>query len=179
VLPDPLHPALVHFPIVLVVLLPLAAGAALWAIRRGVQATRAWLVPVGFGLALSLSSWVAVETGEREEEKVEEVVAESTIDAHADAAERFLALSVALTALLSVGLVANRWGAAARIASVVAAVGLIGAGYQVGHSGGALVYHHGAASAYLDGNPARVGDQDGEGRRTEGGRGRSERDDDP
>ncbi len=46
-LPNPLHPALVHFPIVLMVLLPVSAVVALWAIRRGAQPTRAWLVAVG------------------------------------------------------------------------------------------------------------------------------------
>ena len=33
-LPDPLHPAVVHFPIVLTFLLPLAALGALWRARR-------------------------------------------------------------------------------------------------------------------------------------------------
>ena len=34
-LPDPLHPAVVHFPIVLVFLVPIAAVLAVWVIRRG------------------------------------------------------------------------------------------------------------------------------------------------
>ena len=46
-LPDPLHPAVVHFPIVLMVLLPFVAASALWAIRRGARPVRAWAVPVG------------------------------------------------------------------------------------------------------------------------------------
>ena len=36
-LPDPLHPAVIHFPIVLMVLLPLVAAWALWTIRRGAR----------------------------------------------------------------------------------------------------------------------------------------------
>jgi len=35
--------------------------------------------------------------------------------------------------------------------ATVAAFGLLAAGIQVGHSGGDLVYEHGAASAYVDG----------------------------
>ncbi len=148
-LPNPLHPALVHFPIVLMVLLPIAAVVALWAIRRGAQATRAWLVPTAVALALTLSAWVAVETGEDQEDRVERVVSEKVIDTHAEAAERFLLLSVAMAGLAAVGLLRNQAGSAARVVTVVAAAGLMFAGYQVGHTGGDLVYQHGAASAYV------------------------------
>jgi hypothetical protein len=137
-------------------------------------------VPAAFALALTLSAWVAVETGEEEEERVEAVVAESTIDAHADAAERFLFLSVAMAGLVSGGLLRNRVGAAARVVSVFAAVGLLFAGYQVGHTGGALVYQHGAASAYLDSTGAAVDQGAGDEKGVADGadRTRSEDDDD-
>jgi len=38
------------------------------------------------------------------------------------------------------------------VAGTVGALALVGAGYQVGHTGGKLVYQYGAASAYTDGN---------------------------
>src|SRR5512134_1820528 len=85
-LPSPLHPAVVHFPIVLVFLLPVAALAALWAIHRGSRPLRAWLVPTGVAAALALSSWVAVETGEQQEDKAEAAVSESLIHSHEEAA---------------------------------------------------------------------------------------------
>ena len=47
-LPNPLHPAVVHFPIVFMFLLPISAGVALWAIRRGANPLKAWAVPVAF-----------------------------------------------------------------------------------------------------------------------------------
>jgi uncharacterized membrane protein len=59
-LPNPLHPAIVHFPIVLAFQLPIFALGALWAIRHGARFRRAWLVPVALSAALVLSSWVAV-----------------------------------------------------------------------------------------------------------------------
>jgi hypothetical protein len=37
------------------------------------------------------------------------------------------------------------------------AVGIVATGVQVGHSGGLLVYRHGAASAYTDALPGRDG----------------------
>ena len=45
-LPNPLHPAVVHFPIVLAVLMPLFVIGALWAIRRGAAPLRAWSLPL-------------------------------------------------------------------------------------------------------------------------------------
>ena len=66
---DPLHPAVVHFPVVLAFLLPLFAAGALWAIRRGAAPRRAWLLPIAGAAALALSAWVAVETGEAQTER--------------------------------------------------------------------------------------------------------------
>ena len=42
-LPDPLHPAVVHLPIALAVLVPLLAAGGLLAIRSGFLPARAWL----------------------------------------------------------------------------------------------------------------------------------------
>jgi len=148
VLPDPLHPAVVHFPIVLMVLLPFMAASALWAIRRGARPARAWAVPVAAAAALTLSSWVAVETGEGQEEKVEPVVAEAALHRHEEDAERFLLLSGVLLVITAAGLLRGVPGRAARLGATVGALGLVALGAQVGHSGGNLVYRDGAASAY-------------------------------
>jgi len=149
VLPDPLHPAVVHFPIVLVVLLPLVVFAALWAIRRGARPARAWAIPVAFSALLLVSAWAALKTGEGQEERVEEVVPEEALHAHEESAERFLALSGVLLVVMGAGLIGGGVGQAARIVATAGAVGLVVAGVAVGHSGGELVYRHGAASAYV------------------------------
>ena len=159
-IPQPLHPAVVHFPIVFVVLLPIAAAIALLAIRRGLPARQTWLPVVGLAAALTAVSWIAVQTGEREEEAVEEVVVRSAIHDHEESAELFFPLTIATLALFSVGLVAGRTGQVVRIAAVLAALGLSVAGYRVGHSGGELVYEYGAASAYADAGTAQGNDDD-------------------
>jgi uncharacterized membrane protein len=161
-LPDPLHPAVVHFPIVLMVLLPLAAVGALWAISRGVRPAKAWAVPLAAAAALTASSWVAVETGEGEEEKVEQVVAESSLHGHEEAAERFLLLSGAVLALAAAGLLRGVPGGLARLGATAGALGLVVLGVRVGHSGGNLVYRDGAASAYTAGSPGAEVAADGE-----------------
>jgi uncharacterized membrane protein len=166
-LPDPLHPAVVHFPIVLAVLLPFIATGALWAIRRGARPLKAWATPVGVAAALTLSSWVAVETGEREEAKVEPVVAKSLFHQHEEQAERFLVLSGVLLVITAAGLLRGASGRAARLGAIVGAVGLMVLVAQVGHSGGTLVYRDGAASAYTGGASIGPAPKGGEGGRAE------------
>ena len=148
-LPNPLHPAVVHFPIVLAVLLPLFAIGALVAIRKGARPLRAWSLPLAVGAALTLSSWVAVETGEDQDERVERVVAEQPLETHEERAEMFLTLSGVLLLVSATGLLRGVVGRAGRITATVGAVALVVAAAQVGHSGGELVYRHGAASAYV------------------------------
>lgn len=148
-LPEPLHPAVVHFPIVLSFLLPVVALTAIWRIRRGAPVRRAWVMATAVAAALTLSTWVSVRTGEAEEGRIEDVVPASPLDAHEEAAERFLALSVVVLLLTGAGLLGGPAGTAARLIAVVGATGLTAAGALVGHSGGQLVYRHGAGSAYI------------------------------
>ena len=146
----PLHPLVVHFPVVLAVLLPIAIVVALVAISKGAALRRVWSVPAAIAAALALSAWVATETGESQEDRVEHVVAESALNGHEEAAERFLVLSGVLALVAIAGLSRGTVGRAARLVTAAGAVGVLGAGVQVGHSGGVLVYREGAASAYAN-----------------------------
>lgn len=170
-LPEPLHPAVVHFPIVLAVLLPIFGAGALWAIRRGAPPTRAWALPVALAAALTLSAYVALETGESQEDRVESVVGEQALHAHEEAAERFLALSGILVVLTAAGLLKGKAGTAARVVGTVGAAALVVAAVQVGDAGGKLVYQHGAASAYING--PQGGERRGAVSAPDGARGRS------
>lgn len=147
-IPDPLHPAIVHFPIALVALLPVAAVCALVAIRRGAVPRQAWGWVVGMAAALLLTSWLAVRTGEVQEDVVEAVVTERPMHDHEEAAELFFLLSLGGLAVFATGLAPGRLGRSSRFAGLVASAVLLTAGVSVGKSGGALVYEHGAAVAY-------------------------------
>lgn len=173
-LPDPLHPAVVHFPVVLVVLLPLVVLGALWAIRRGAAPARAWAIPVATAALLSLSAWAALKTGEGQEERVEKVVPEPALHTHEEDAERFLALSGVLVVIMGAGLIRGRLGQAARVVATAGAFGLVVAGVAVGHSGGELVYKHGAASAYVGAEAGTLRSSQGA---QEGPAGEADRDD--
>jgi hypothetical protein len=143
----------VHFPIVLAVLLPISVVVALLVIRKGATPRRVWAVPLAIAAGLTLSAWVATETGESQEDRVERVVARGALHGHEESAERFLVLSGVLVLVTAGGLVGGTFGRAARYVTAAGALGLVAAAVQVGHSGGALVYRHGAASAYADPRP--------------------------
>ncbi len=149
-IPTPLHPAIVHLPMALAVLLPIFAVVALVAVHRGARPLRSWGVAAAMFAALSISAWASMETGEDQEDAVEAVVPDAALDTHEDAAEQFLWLSVAVLGVAAVGLLGGRVGSTARVVATAGALGLLFVGYRVGHSGGELVYRHGAASAYVD-----------------------------
>jgi len=143
-IPNPLHPAVVHFPIVLIVLgAALSVVAVFW--RKGyVPAFAAALLTLG-----ALGAWAATETGESDGGLVESSApqVETLLDAHEDWAKRTLTASV-IAAVIAIGAAALfRFPRAARGVAVAAALAAGGASwsvYETGHRGGALVYRHGA-----------------------------------
>lgn len=146
----PLHPKLVHLPIALAMLMPILSAGLLLAWFRDLLPRRTWIVAVALQALLVGSSVVAMRSGEGEEETVEKVVAESAIEAHEEAAEVFTWTAAGVLLLFAAGAalpgvaVARGTAAAATAATLV----VLFLGYRVGQAGGALVYQHGAASAY-------------------------------
>ena len=153
-IPDPLHPAVVHFPIVLILLGALAAMvAAFW---RGGHLPRFAALLLGLG---ALGAWVAVESGESGGGLLEAVTPqmETLVDAHETWAKRTFAITI-VAALAAIGsALAGRWPRTARAAAVVAAVAAATAAYGVyetGHRGGVLVYRHAAGVTVAVNGPA-------------------------
>jgi uncharacterized membrane protein len=149
-LPDPLHPAIVHFPIAIALLLPIAAALAALAVGMGGLERRSWALVVLLHAVGAGSAWWAEETGHEQEERVEKVVDHKWIEEHEEAAERLVPAFGATWIVTAAGLLGGRAGAFARVAGVAAAIALAFLAYPVGRSGGALVYEHGAASAYAE-----------------------------
>jgi uncharacterized membrane protein len=157
-LPEPLHPAIVHFPIVLAVLAPLCFMALFAAIHTGRLPQRSWIAVIVLQLALTFSAWVTIETGEHEEERVERVVAERHIEDHAENAERFLVIAgLAIPLAIAGAWFSGTIGTATRAATIVMSLAALAAAGVTGHTGGELVYKHGAASAYVQPGAARSG----------------------
>ena len=171
-LPDPLHPAIVHLPIAFAVLVPGFAVLGTWLIYKNILPARSWILIVFLQALIVGTGWFALETGEREEDRVERVVAEDPIESHEEAAERFLLLAGIGLLLSGAGLLPRQGGTMGRIAGTAATIAVLAAGISVGHSGGQLVYEHGAANAYLDApNAMRSAGWAGDADETEDGRG--------
>jgi uncharacterized membrane protein len=147
-LPTPLHPLIVHLPIAMTVLLPLFGLGALIAIRRGSRVLPVWALATAM-IALTLGSGLlAKETGEDEEDAVEKVVAEEAIGPHEEAADAFIWATGVVLVIAGVGFVGGSVGSAARVVAAGGTLAVLGFGYNVGHTGGQLVYRDGAAAAY-------------------------------
>lgn len=142
-IPDPLHPAVVHFPIVVILLGALASVIAIFWRKGYVPALAAALLTIG-----ALGAWAAVGTGESDGGLVENTSAgvEPLLEAHENWAKRTLT-AAAIAAVMAVGAASLlRFPRAARGVAVAAALAAGVASwmvYETGHRGGALVYQHG------------------------------------
>jgi uncharacterized membrane protein len=147
----PLHPLVVHVPLVLAMLVPVVVVAILIGDRRRRFGRASWWTAVAVSGLLVVGSLASLNTGSREEERVEAIVAESAIELHEERAETFTWIAGATFVLLfTVPLFRSpetrSWfGTAGLLASLVVAALAI----RVGHSGGSLVYVHNAGAAYL------------------------------
>ncbi len=147
------HPKLVHLPMALAVLMPLVTGGVLIAWWRGWFDRRVWLLVFALQAVLVGSGALAMNTGEREEERVEQVIAEEHIETHEEAATVFVWGSAAVLLLMAVPLVLPN-GRARQVLLLGGFVGtlvVLGLGYTAGEAGGRLVYEYGAAQVYVDG----------------------------
>jgi uncharacterized membrane protein len=146
----PLHPAIVHLPLGLAILMPLLAGGFAWALWSGRVRPRAWMAVVALQALLVGSGMVAMNTGEAEEDRVETVVQKSAIHQHEEFAEQFVWAAGGTLVLAGLVLVfrQTRVSRGLAAAAVIATVAVAGLALRVGHAGGQLVYAHGAASAY-------------------------------
>jgi uncharacterized membrane protein len=145
----PLHPAIVHLPLGLAFIIPLLALGFAWAMWTGRVRPRAWAAVVALQAMLLGGGLIAMNTGEREEERVEAVVPDAALEQHEAAAEQFVWATAATLLLAALVLVAP--GGAARLltaTTVLATMVVAAAAIRVGHAGGRLVYQHNAGAAY-------------------------------
>ncbi len=144
----PLHPVVVHFPIVLGALLPFVGFLAWWGIKKQIVPQKTWLVVPALALVFTISSVVAVELGEKDEDKVEKFIAEDVIEEHEEAGEAIPWVAGTLLAL-SLGALLRKNSHQLRLAvAVISLVAMIPLA-NAGHTGGKLVYQYGAANAHL------------------------------
>ena len=153
----PLHPAIVHLPLGLAFIMPALAIGFGWALWKGRIRPRAWMAIVALQAVLLGAGLVAMNTGEREEHRVEAAVPEAALEQHEAYAAQFV-WAIGATLVLATLVLAFRGGAAARaltLATVAGTVVVAASAVRVGHAGGRLVYEHNAGAAYSTaGQPA-------------------------
>lgn len=142
-IPDPLHPAIVHFPIVLLLVgAPLAVLAVL---------IRKWHLPWLAAFVLTcgaLGSFAATWTGDDEEEMVGEISqqADAILEEHEEWGERTRNVAILAAALAIFAAALTKFPIPSFAIGVLCAIASIGAAVsvaQAGHYGGRLVYKHG------------------------------------
>jgi uncharacterized membrane protein len=147
----PLHPAIVHLPLGLAFVIPAFAAGFAWALWRGrVRPRGAWVAIIALQAVLLGGGLFAMNTGEREEERVERIVPDAAIERHEEYAEQFV-WAVGLTLVAAVLVVAFRKPALVHTMAALTVVGslvVVAAAIRVGHAGGQLVYAHNAGAAY-------------------------------
>lgn len=145
----PLHPMIVHFPVAMTFILPFLVIVFAYMIKINKMTPKGWLIIVGLQLAVVITGYISLETGETEEHTVEKVVSKDLIHDHEEAAEIFVGSTV-LALVLSIGVFFIRKEFQLPIKLGIALIGLVSCylAYKTGALGGELVYKHGAASAY-------------------------------
>jgi uncharacterized membrane protein len=145
-LPSPLHPAIVHFPIALILVGAVTAFVTLLLPRVAL----AWLSAGILALA-SAGAVAATWSGDEDEEKAEHAGAgvERILEEHEEWAER--SRNAAIIAMLAAGAAAfslKRHAVFSRGAAALTAAISLGASWcvvEAGHYGGQLVYQHGVS----------------------------------
>jgi hypothetical protein len=154
----PLHPALVHVPLGLAFVVPLVALALAAACWRGRATGRSFAVLVLLQALLVGSGVAAMQSGERDEDRVERIVPGPVVDTHEDRAELFVWGAAVVLAVAAAALVvpaATLAPTAALAAAGTLAVAFLA--YRTGQAGGEIVYTHGGAMAYRGAPPAAAG----------------------
>lgn len=146
----PLHPAIVHLPLALAFVMPALAIGFGWALWKGRIRPRGWAAIVALQAVLLGGGLIAMNTGEREEARVERVVPEVALEQHEELAEQFV-WATGGTLLLAGLVLMFRQPAITRglsIATVAGTLVVAASAIRVGHAGGRLVYEHNAGAAY-------------------------------
>ena len=91
---------------------------------------------------------MALRTGEQDEDLVEKFVSENLIEAHEEWGELVLWMGIGVCALLLAQVLFKRFNFL-KLLTLLFALAAVFPMIQAGHTGGELVYKHGAAQAHI------------------------------
>jgi uncharacterized membrane protein len=145
----PFHPVMVHLPIALSFILPILILVFAFMIKSQKMSHQAWLVIIGLQITATVTGYIALDSGEKEEHAVAKVMDKKHIHQHEESAEIFVGSTV-LALVISIAAFFLRKPIQFYLQLGTALIALISCYlvYQTGSSGGELVYRYGAANAY-------------------------------
>ena len=151
-IPDPLHPAIVHFPIVLIFIGTVAAVAAIF-IRRWHLSLLAAILLAGGAVGAFAATW----SGDREEEIAGKLPPQTKqiLDNHEEWGERTRNIAFAAALLAVAATAATHFPKTAKALSFATALVAAASMYATavtGHYGGLLVYKSGVGVKTAAGN---------------------------
>jgi len=163
----PFHPALVHLPLGVSLVVPLLAFLATVAIWKGWVPKRTWWVIVLLQAMLVVGGAMGYQTGEREKDLVGGIIDDEPIEAHEHAAQTFMQAGAAtlVVAVAAAFAAATKFAPIGHLLTTALSLLVLFLGMQAGHKGGRLVYIHDAAQAHL---PENTGEGDGDGKKKGG-----------
>lgn len=152
----PLHPKIVHIPLALAIILPILNASLTLSWWRQWLPRRVWIISAVLHAMMTLSAFVAMQTGETDEHTAEQVVSKHEIHEHEEAAEVFLYGTVLalLCALIAAIAEKEKIGLRFAMASSILALLCSFLAIEAGNHGGKLVYKYGAGRAF---SPAKYG----------------------
>jgi len=139
---DPLHPAVVHFPIVLMLAAPFVTAFVLWKMKGAASRLKTWLIVPVLLASVAISGFAAMQTGEEGEELAEEIVEHDVIEKHEEQGKQFFWFALASVVVAAAAFASGQIGLTLRILTLVMTI--VGAVLvtRTGHSGGTMVYDH-------------------------------------
>jgi uncharacterized membrane protein len=157
----PFHPSVVHLPIVISFILPILILIFSLMIKKNAMGAKAWIVILGLQIFTTATGYLALETGEVEEDVVERIVAKKLIGEHEEAAELFVGSTV-IALVLGISAFFIRREFQFKIQMALVLISFISAylAFRAGKLGGELVYKHGAAQAYITESTKVSGEQE-------------------
>ena len=144
----PLHPAVVHLPIALTLVMPLIIFILIVIEKQEMASLKNWSVALILQIVVAASSMLASNLGEKDEEIVERVVSGAWIHLHEEWGEKVVWFSFGVLGVMILSLLLRR----VRFVKFLVLLASLAAIYpvlQAGKSGGELVYRHGAAQAHI------------------------------
>jgi uncharacterized membrane protein len=131
------HPLVIHFPIALIILWPIVEGIGLWTRRTDISH-----VALGFLVLALLASFIGTVTGQAAfDAAIERGANAEVLRLHSDKGDLVPWVMFIVVFMRTVGVL--KLGRRAQIASVVLGVLVWMLIWQVGDTGGELVYRHG------------------------------------